>query len=313
MRKRRRRSSRKKIDRSVIWFLVFIAILQLFFIAVIKSKKAPKVTVVSVPERVAPERGVKPTPMRPVMPARPSVPIRPTTVARPVIPVPAVAPAALKGRIAIVIDDWGYNLNNSSALDEIKYPLTAAVLPNLSYTQKVAEDLHNRGFEIILHLPMEPWEKVGWEKNTITSSMNEGDIRKIVDEDLANIVYAKGVSNHMGSRATESRRLLEATFSELKKKHLYFLDSYVSSRSVALDLAEKTGVPFARRDVFLDNKEEPKYIKEQLLRLKKKAKIYGSAVGIGHNRKNTLEVLKEEMPKLEKEGYRFVFVSELLK
>jgi polysaccharide deacetylase 2 family uncharacterized protein YibQ len=39
----------------------------------------------------------------------------------------------------------------------------------------------------------------------------------------------------------------------------------------------------------------------------------GWAIGIGHDRRNTLEVLKEEMPKLEKEGYKFVYVSELVK
>jgi polysaccharide deacetylase 2 family uncharacterized protein YibQ len=70
---------------------------------------------------------------------------------------------------------------------------------------------------------------------------------------------------------------------------------------------------FTKRDVFIDNKQSPDYIKGQVYKLKTRARIYGQVIGIGHDRKTTLEVLKEVMPQLEKEGYRFVFVSELVK
>jgi hypothetical protein len=72
-------------------------------------------------------------------------------------------------------------------------------------------------------------------------------------------------------------------------------------------------IAFANRDVFLDNREEPEYIMGQINKLKNIAKVYGRAIGIGHDRKVTLEVLKGAMPELEKEGYKFVFVSELLR
>lgn len=226
--------------------------------------------------------------------------------------IPKVA-LAVKGKIAIVIDDWGYNLNNLYILDQIKYPLTASVLPNLNYSKTVAEELHRRGIEIILHLPMEPHEKYRLEKNTIMTSMDDSGIKNILAQDLASVLNAKGVSNHMGSRATEDVRTMEILFKELKKRHLYFLDSIVSSQSICADLARKIGVRFIKRGVFLDNQEEPGYIKNQIYKLKIKARAFGQAVGIGHDRKVTLEVLKETMPELEKEGYRFVFVSELVK
>jgi hypothetical protein len=106
---------------------------------------------------------------------------------------------------------------------------------------------------------------------------------------------------------------MEIVLKTVSRKHLYYLDSYVSSDSVCLELAEKLRVHFAKRDVFLDNQPEPDYIRNQLMKLKLLAHARGWAIGIGHDRKNTLEVLREEMPKLEKEGYRFVFVSELIK
>lgn len=91
------------------------------------------------------------------------------------------------------------------------------------------------------------------------------------------------------------------------------MDSLVSSDSVGFDLAHKMQLGFIKRDIFLDNTETPEYIKGQIYKLKIRARVYGQAVGIGHDRRVTLEVLKEVMPQLEKEGYKFVFVSELIK
>ena len=233
-------------------------------------------------------------------------------ITRPKIAPPKI-PVAIKGKIAIVLDDWGYNLNNLNIIEQIKYPLTCSILPNLNYSQEIARELHTRGFQIILHLPLEPHEKYRLEKNTIMTSMDESTIRNTINQDLDNVVYAKGVSNHMGSRVTEDLKTMEIIFKELKKRQLFFLDSMVSSKSIGSDLASKMGLRLAKRDVFLDNKEEPGYIREQIYKLKIKAKIYGRAIGIGHDRKITLEILKEVMPQLEKEGYKFVFVSELVK
>lgn len=219
----------------------------------------------------------------------------------------------IKGKIAIVIDDWGYNLNNLFFLEQIKYPLTIAILPNLTYSRQVGEKATQKGLEIILHLPLEPQEKFGLEKKTIMTSMNEAAMRRILTQDLAGIPDVKGVSNHMGSRFTEDYRAMEVIFSELKKRKLYFLDSFVSSESICFDLAHKMGLRFAKRDVFLDNIEETGYIRDQISKLKNMASLYGQAIGIGHDRKSTLEVLKEVMPQLEQEGYKLAFVSELIR
>ena len=217
------------------------------------------------------------------------------------------------GKIAIVIDDWGYNLNNLYLLDQIKYPFTVSILPRLDYSKRVATELNRRGVQIILHLPMEPHKKFSLEKNTILTSMDEETIRNIIVQDLADIHYAQGVSNHMGSKATEDLRTMGIVLKELKKRNLFFLDSLVSSKTICSSLAAKLGVGFVKRDVFLDNREDPEYIKGQIYKLKKKAQTFGYALGIGHDRKITLEVLKETMPELEREGYKLVFVSELVK
>jgi hypothetical protein len=218
-----------------------------------------------------------------------------------------------KGKIAIVLDDWGYNSNNLSSIKQIKAPLTLAILPNLNYSKSVSRELRKLGFEIILHLPMEPKENLRLEKDTIKVSMQESKIKSILMKDLENISFAKGLSNHMGSMATSDINTMRIIFSELKKRNLYFLDSFVIAQSVCQRLAYDTGVRFAKRDIFLDNSNDPREIKSQLLKLKARARLNGYAIGIGHDRKNTLMVLKEAIPEMEKEGYKFVFVSELAK
>jgi hypothetical protein len=100
-------------------------------------------------------------------------------------------------------------------------------------------------------------------------------------------------------------------FKEMRERSLYFLDSLVSGKSVCGELARKMNVGFAKRDIFLDNSKDPRYIKGQIEKLKVKAKRNGFAVGIGHDRTTTMQVLKEVLPELKNQGFRLVLVSEL--
>ena len=219
----------------------------------------------------------------------------------------------IRGKIAIVIDDWGYHLDNLEVIGKIKQPLTCAILPNLKNSQLVAGKLNDFGFEIVLHLPMEPKEKYRLEKDTITTSMDLKQVQAILKQDLASVEFAKGISNHMGSRITEDSRVSALIISESKKRKLYFLDSFVTAKSVCPLLARKIKIRFAKRDIFLDNRDDPGYIKNQIIKLCNLARKNGQAVGIGHDRKNTLIVLQEVIQQLVRAGYKFVFVSEIAK
>lgn len=217
------------------------------------------------------------------------------------------------GRIAIVIDDWGYTLNNLPIIEQIKQPLTCAILPNLKNSVPVMQKLNKLGFEIMLHLPMEPKEQYQLEPDTITSSMGANQINKILDMDLASVYLAKGVNNHMGSRVTEDSKVSAMVMNAVKNRKLYFLDSFVTNKSACPALARSIKVRFAKRDVFLDNQNDFEYIKGQLIKLKNLARRQGAAIGIGHDRKGTLLALKEMLPQLEKEGYKFVFLSQVVR
>lgn len=215
-------------------------------------------------------------------------------------------------KIAIVLDDWGYNLNNLDALKRIKEPLTLAILPRRAFSKAVAKAVQELKQEAILHLPLEPYHGRDGrlEPETILVGMDKQEALKILDADIKSVPGIKGVSNHMGSRATESAALMGIIFSELKVRGLYFLDSF-TGKTVCKDLAEKMGLPYERRQVFLDNKSDEKYILSQFELLARIAQQRGSAIGIGHDRPKTLEVLVKAVPEFKKRGFRFVFVSEL--
>ncbi|MCX5708184.1 MAG: divergent polysaccharide deacetylase family protein [Candidatus Omnitrophica bacterium] len=219
---------------------------------------------------------------------------------------------AAGAKIAIVIDDAGNSRANFDIIKGLKkYPVTFSIIPGLNFSEGAARELTSLGFQVILHLPMEPKEKMDIEPNTILTSMDDSQISSIVDHDLAATPEVKGVNNHMGSRVTEDARTLSIVLDLIKSRHLFFLDSFVTVNSLGKQLAEEKKIKFVKRDVFLDNHPDPSYIRQQIEQLKKKARLNGQAVGIGHDRKNTLEVLREELPSMEKEGYKFVFVSDL--
>jgi hypothetical protein len=224
-----------------------------------------------------------------------------------------VRPAKVSGgKIAIVIDDVGNSRANFDIIEAIKkYPVTFSIIPGLNFSEGSARELTSLGFQVILHLPMEPKEKTVLEPNTILTSMDESQISSIMDRDLAATPQVIGINNHMGSKVTEDAKTLSIVLNLIRNKHLFFLDSFVTPNSQAKRLAEEKKIKFAKRDVFLDNHQDPSYIRQQIEQLKKKARLNGQAVGIGHDRKVTLEVLKEELPAIEEEGYKLVFVSEL--
>jgi len=216
------------------------------------------------------------------------------------------------GKVAIVLDDWGYNRRHVSHVLQLNRPVTLAVLPHRRYSTAIAEAVRGSRCEVILHLPMEPHGAGSpREPHVLAPGMPPEMVRQMLDQALATVPYSRGVSSHQGSKATEDAALIRALLSELRRRRLVFLDSLVTDRSVCHEVARQVGVPFAQRSVFLDNEDTPEAVRRQFFQLAEVALQTGRAVGIGHDRRVTIEVLQELMSQLERQGIEFVRLSEL--
>lgn len=227
---------------------------------------------------------------------------------------PAISKKFANPKVAIVLDDFGNNKNNLGVLFSMHQPVTLSILPDLKYSTEIARASRSRGYEVILHLPLEPHNaNIKEEDDTIKSGMSEAQIYARLKKEIAGIPGLTGVSNHMGSKATEDKALMTTILKYLKAHSLYFSDSMTSQKSVCREVAREIGIPYARRDVFLDNSEEIPSIEKQMLVLRRLAFRKGRAMAIGHDKKNTVAVLARMMPEMAKEGIEFVYLSEMVK
>ena len=302
---KRRKSITPKNDTKVASIVLglFAAAVILFFI--FSKTKEPHHQKAPTPSRVS-EISI---------PVENNKPVQSTPVSRPVIAEPPENISGSGGKIAIIIDDWGQSMANCRYLKEIPDPLAVSILPGLRHTKDVANCAKLYHKLTMLHLPLEALHNYDFypPDYIIKTSMNPALVSKIVDQDLAQLPSIEGVNNHMGSKATEDRSLMKIIFKKIKKKGLFFVDSMTARNTVCAALADEMDLAFGKRDVFLDNINTREAITKQIMVLAKKARRKGYAVAIGHDRHLTMQVLKEEIPWLERQGFQIVSIKELLR
>jgi polysaccharide deacetylase 2 family uncharacterized protein YibQ len=223
--------------------------------------------------------------------------------------------AETRPRIAIIIDDLGYQLEAGRRAIQLPGPVAFAVLPQTPHGQRLARFAHDRGKEVLLHLPLEAVEQQGpVEPGGITLDMSREAFRFTFAEALEAVPFAIGVSSHRGSLLTRHPGHMAWLMQEINERGgLFFIDSYTTHESVALRVATEAGVVATRRDVFLDHERSVEAVTQELQRLKSVARRKGYAVGIGHPFPETLDVLEKELPGLEAAGFEVVTISTLLR
>lgn len=238
--------------------------------------------------------------------------LRPTEEPRQVVRLPM--PKAPYPRMALIIDDGGYNLENFKKILDLKKPITYAILPEAPYTRETSLLARQKGNEVLLHLPMEPKEgnHAPLENNMIRCHMTPQQIKSIIYNALRKVPEARGINNHMGSKATENQQVMKALMEVLKKEKLFYIDSNTSLGSVGPLLAAQNDVPYARNERFIDQEKKVSAIKHAIRQAMKKAQKEGRVVIIGHPYAETGQALAEMIPEIEKEGIRLVFASEVV-
>ncbi len=241
----------------------------------------------------------------------------------PVEPPPVVVaekePAVKKGprgQVALIMDDMGNSLETLDALIALGRPLTISVLPYSAHAAETARIAHERGLEVLLHLPLESinnHEAMADTEGLIMAMMTEPAIVAAFEASYDRVPFAAGTNNHMGSRFTAEPDLMRMILRPIKERGLFFVDSRTTAKTVALDEARRMGVRATQRDVFLDADADRGRIRGRLIELLQRARKKGTAVGICHPFPETLAVLKSSLFLLDSYNLEAVPVSRLVR
>ena len=220
------------------------------------------------------------------------------------------------GRIAIVIDDFGYQDQALiRAFCDLPQPITFSIFPGERHTAWTARRATEKNHGVMVHLPMEP---VGYpEHNPGPDAIFVDDapekIAALTQNALAAVPHARGMNNHMGSRVTQNAAAMKVVLQIVKQRDFFFVDSRTSPQSVAYAIAREMGIRSGRGALFLDLAADEGAIAKQLYALAARARQEGAAIGIGHAKRETLRALQRVLPALEEQGFAFVLAEELVK
>jgi hypothetical protein len=217
-----------------------------------------------------------------------------------------------KVKIALVVDDVGYDLQKAMQLLELRRPMTISIFPQLKYSRHIAELAHDMGYEVMMHLPMDSGKRLRRNPGFISSEMSNSELAWVLERDFNSIPHVIGVNNHQGSLMTRDPESMSRVMNNLSQRNVFFIDSRTTSESVAYDVAKQYGIKSAQNNLFLDNEKDVEYIKGQMKQLMEEARQEGAAIGICHVHPTTIEALRQMLPVMEQDGIDFVFASEMV-
>jgi hypothetical protein len=246
------------------------------------------------------------------------VPARGTGLDTVVTPAPGYGEVDVRGRMALVIEDYGMNGDLSRRFERLPGTFTAAVRSNMDNAQAWANEARQGRMEVLLDLPMEP-------KNYPTRNPGEGailvdlsgkEIRKRLERALDRVGPVPGIKTYMGSLAVEDRDVMRPILEELQKRGLFLIESTHSQFSIVPELAREIGIPFYEVTSISDvdaGHGNAGTIGIRFHDLVRRCRANGYAIGIIHPREGTLEVLEEALPGLAREGIVVMGLSEVMK
>ncbi len=215
---------------------------------------------------------------------------------------PPPRPSDQLPKVAIIIDDIGFDRHIADKFLALNANLTFSILPYNSMIKSFAQKAREKGFDTMLHLPMEPNEypQVDPGPGVLLTSMPPDELIRQLKKNLDAIPGIKGVNNHMGSKMTAVSTQMYQIFTVLKQRGLFFIDSRTTPDSLCRPSARLFQIPFAQRDVFIDHVQDRNFIRRQIDQLIHIAYEQGEAVGIAHPHTLTYDVLRQELPEMQK-------------
>jgi uncharacterized protein len=218
-----------------------------------------------------------------------------------------------EGLVALIIDDAGYNLQELQAFLDLPGPFTVAVLPNLPHSGEAARMVLAAGKDLILHCPMEATGEENPGPGALYVGLDQREIEARLAAAFASVPGAQGMNNHMGSRATADEGLMTVVLGYLKREGKFYIDSRTTPNTVGPRIARSLGVPFAQRNVFIDDDTSAEQISAAWSRGVEEARNRGSAILIGHVQNGAVvDILKNGEKELSGRQVKLARLSDVI-
>ena len=215
-------------------------------------------------------------------------------------------------KIAIVVSGLGLSQTGTqNAIEKLPADVTLAFAPYGSSLDRWMQKARQEGHELLLQLPMEPFDYPDNDPGPHTLLVNHSN-QEMTDRLswlLARMTNYVGVMNYMGARFTSSESSLQLFMKEITRRGLMYVDDGTSSRSAAPATASGLRTPFSRSDIVIDDIPRPKDIAARLLQLEGTARAQGIAVGVATALPVTVDELARWSKDLEERGLQLIPVS----
>jgi polysaccharide deacetylase 2 family uncharacterized protein YibQ len=219
------------------------------------------------------------------------------------------AKAAKMPVVAIVVGGLGVGAAKTvDAIMKLPPAVTLAFTPYGADPTKLAERARAQRHEILLQIPMEPFDYPDNDpgpQTLLTSLPPEQNIDRLYWH-LSRIQGYAGVANFMGARFVATDIAMQAIIRETAKRGLGYLDDGSTPRSVASSLAAGQAMPFAKADFTVDAVPTSAEIDRTLIKLETLAKERGLAVGVASALPISIERIAAWIKTLDSRGIMLV-------
>jgi polysaccharide deacetylase 2 family uncharacterized protein YibQ len=224
--------------------------------------------------------------------------------------------AARKGpQIAIVVGGLGIGASaTGDAIAKLPKTVTLAFAPYGSDITRWVGRARSTGHEILLQLPMEPFDYPDNDPGPQTLLTNLAAAQNLdrLHWFLSRLQGYVGVTNFMGARFTSNEFALAPVLTDLSSRGLLYFDDGSSPRSVAAKVAAATKASFLKADLVIDVKPNWSDIDSALDQLERMAAEKGAAVGMATALPVSIERIARWTKAAEARGVRIVPLSALV-
>ena len=219
---------------------------------------------------------------------------------------------ASQPKIAILLGGMGLNTEMTKrAIRVLPEEVTFAFAPYGGSLQNSIDEARSRGHEVMLQLPMEPFDYPARNPglNTLLVAMQPAETSASLSWLLSRFTGYTGVVNYLGARLTSEPAALTPIMQTLQDRGLVYVDDGSSPRSVAHEVASSVGLPIRHVDVVIDGNGTFESITAKLRKLEEMSAGGRIVIGIGTGFPTTIDALENWAKKLPSRGILLLPVS----